>query len=177
FVDTVRWHRVQVAVDAANTLDDVFARVRDALKMAHAGGTDGLNVMRVQLQGATGAHNALQRRRSTLRDDIVNEAIKVGDDNILIEKVLVETQPASATLDPQALEGALGDLIRHIHQCQSDDEFKVELMKELNAALDGIDPATESLSEEVKLLRDGDMAAIIETVALELLARVQGDAS
>ena len=90
-LDVLRWQRVAVDCSAADVGDDVLDLCSDRLRTA-LDDADGLPVAaRVELCGATAAHDQLLARPVDWANQIRAAAIDVGDGQIWIEKVKFQT--------------------------------------------------------------------------------------
>ena len=110
-LDVVRWSRVRVPVEDANGPADVNDRVRAAIESAVTAEADGrLLVMRLVLDGRTDLHARLAASDEALLAQAQASSLALGEGIAWVEKVEVETRPASTT-SPAASIPALSQML------------------------------------------------------------------
>ena len=110
-LDVVRWSRVQVPVEDARSLANVSERMRAAIESAVTAEADGrLLVMRLVLDGRTDLHARLAASDEALLAQAQASSLALGEGIAWVEKVEVETRPASTT-SPAASIPALNQIL------------------------------------------------------------------
>jgi DNA repair exonuclease SbcCD nuclease subunit len=115
-LDAIRWCQLNIDVGEAQDVYGVAAIVRDEIDAARQDANGRSLALRVRLVGRTSLHHTLIVRERTVVEEIETSAATVADD-IWIEKVEIETQPAihAEGVDPtvsgliQAAIAELGD--------------------------------------------------------------------
>lgn len=169
-LDVVRWARVEVDASEFTTGADVEAAIRTALLRAHDGEAGGRPlVVRVEMIGATEAHDALLARRQDLREDV--RAIAAGvSETIWIEKVRLRTSPAAGRSQVPAAD----DLSALLMAAVEDPELREALRCDFSD-LNGRLPADLGAdSESIAAIRAGEFEPIISRAAETLRLRLAG---
>jgi exonuclease SbcD len=164
-LDVVRWARVGVDASAASDLDELYGRIRTALRAALDGQADDRPLMvRLALSGPTELHGRLQDVGSTLRDDVRSLAAETSED-LWLEKIEVRTTaplvPANV-LEADDLEELLPEF---------DDSLLEALRTEFAPFLAGVAPEADSLVAEAA---DGNWATVLDVASAALRARLNG---
>ena len=170
-LDVVRWSVVRIAVGDAATPAQVNDRIRAGLAASVEAEADGrLLVSRVVLEGSTELHARLLASHEHLLADARAAALALGDAVAWVEKVVVETDPATVSTPAesmadlsQLLANAVGDedLIARL-----DSDFG-ELVRRLPHKIrsDAADPMLACAVE-------GDYAALLERICPHLTAHL-----
>jgi exonuclease SbcD len=169
-LDVVRWARVEVDASGFSTAADVETAIRTALLRARDQGAAGRPlVVRVEISGATEAHDALLGRRQDLREDVRAVAAGVSE-RIWIEKVrLRTTRVTTATL------GAAGDDLSALLATAAGDPELREVLRLDFADLAGRLPADlGGDSEPIAAVRAGEFDGIVARAAESLRLRLAG---
>ncbi|MFW5875239.1 MAG: metallophosphoesterase family protein [Myxococcota bacterium] len=131
-LDVVRWERLAVDASGAATADDVVDLVRAALQDAVEGADGRLVAARLEVVGASRAHDALlgdaERWENTLRA----QAIDVGPDAVWVEKVRLGTRPVIDLDEVLARDDAVGELLRAVRQAREGGPVLDALAAELS---------------------------------------------
>jgi DNA repair exonuclease SbcCD nuclease subunit len=162
--DTLRWVDLRIDLSRAATLDAALPFVAGAFAIACAGGDDRAIAARLRLIGASPAHGALIAERTRLEAECDSLA-EQAPATILIEKILIETRPASHA-DGPSLERA--DLVALLRAVSGNVHEAAELRLALEDALGRLPPAL-TCHAEVGLVPIGDdrfEKLIAEAVAL-----------
>jgi DNA repair exonuclease SbcCD nuclease subunit len=143
-LDVVRWSSVEIDATGASTAGDVLELVRARLERERVDAADRTLAVRVRVAGRTKAHGAVAGDHARFVSDLRSLANEI--DGLWIEKVAVDTRPASAGTAPSeamrellgelsGLEGAGDDeLAAFVREL---DELRVKLPEELRRAEDG----------------------------------------
>ncbi len=91
FVDTVRWHRIEIDAGPAQSLQDVVRLARNRLEKLLRESADGRPLAtRVIFTGRSRAHGELFGLETQLRQEILAAANALGDNELWIEKVILD---------------------------------------------------------------------------------------
>jgi exonuclease SbcD len=137
-LDVVRWQVLELNAEGIASLDEACELARLSLREA-VGVADGrLLAARVVIAGECEAHQQLLADPERLHAEMMAAAADVGGDQVWVEKVKLETQPAR----PSAREGAdaVGELLRELDEIASDPEALADVGREL-APLAGVLPS------------------------------------
>ncbi|GGC49223.1 metallophosphoesterase [Siccirubricoccus deserti] len=119
-LDTVRWARVEVALDGAADAAEVLNRVRLALEAALSGVGSRLLAARVVLRGATPLHGALQRDPGDIREQIRGEGLNAAPEGFWLEDVTLATAPAGDTGGLGRRSDAFGRMVAAIEAAEAE---------------------------------------------------------
>ena len=179
--DAVRWCEQPVSLDQACSMDDISNAMGQALEAAvAAAASNRLLVCRLRLQGHCSLHGQLLGCEEELRAEARAAALRLGDDVVWVEKVVLATAP-SASLAQQALRlDAVGELQRMLQTAGDDGDLLGTVQQDMDAfvrqlphglrrmvSADG-DPLLESVIR-------GDYAAAMADVIPQLCARLTAE--
>lgn len=174
--DVVRWSRVPVDCSGLEAREDLYGRMRTALRHAletEAGGKP--LVVRVSFTGATALHAELQSTRSLLREELRTIAAEV-DSNLWVEKMSLDT---GETVAVHAGASNLGeadadDLFAMLDQAPTDPEFLNMLADDLAVFLSTANPPTAGEESLHASVRKGQWPALVSQAGAALRARLLG---
>ena len=129
-LDEVRWHLANVDVSGESSLDGVLERTRLALSSVVASSEGRLSAIRVRLEGASGAHEALANRSERVTEEIRALASDLPGEAWL-EKVELATRPLAERALLRDREDAIGEMLRGLAGLLDDDAALSELATEL----------------------------------------------
>ncbi len=112
-LDVVRWERLAVDATPHSTPDAILVAVRAALASAIEAAGGRLLAARVDITGASEAHEALTGDPSKWREEILGLAIDLGGEGLWIEKTNFKTtlpHAAASNIDTGPLSGLLAGL-------------------------------------------------------------------
>ena len=173
FVDTVRWHRIEIDAREADSLQDVVLLARDRLETLLRAGADGRPLAaRVIFTGRSRAHGELFGLEAQLRQEILAVANALGDNAFWIEKVILRTTPE---LDAAAIEGrsdAIADLQNILAEAGSSPEIRQRIIDDLmelvaKAPLELIDQVSE-----LGAIKAGNIEDQLEKISQDLIAHL-----
>ena len=173
FVDTVRWHRIEIDAGEAHSLQDVVLLARDRLETLLRDDADGRPLaVRVIFTGRSRAHGELFGLEAQMRQEILAVANALGDNALWIEKVILSTTPK---LDAAAIEGrsdAIADLQSILAKAGSSPEIRQRIIDDLmvlvtKAPLELIDKVSE-----LGAIRTGNIEDQLEKVSRDLIAHL-----
>ncbi|MBV1880884.1 MAG: DNA repair exonuclease [Pseudomonadales bacterium] len=166
-LDVLRWARCTVDVSSSDTVDEIYALVRDALEQA-LDEADSLPVAaRLVLQGSSLAHDELHTESVHWVQEYRALATGLGGAGMWLEKVSLETTPIFAVDDLLERDDALAGLLQVIQALEVDSagverlaeevaSLRQKLPAELLSGEDGYDPSdNEHLSNlmgDIKVL-------------------------
>ena len=173
FVDTVRWHRIEIDAGEAHSLQNVALLARDRLEILLRDDADGRPLaVRVIFTGRSRAHGELFGLEAQMRQEILAVANALGDNALWIEKVILSTTPE---LDAAAIEGrsdAIADLQSILAKAGSSPEIRQRIIDDLmglvtKAPLELIDEVSE-----LGAIRTGNIEDQLEKVSRDLIAHL-----
>lgn len=132
-LDVVRWAGLDVDATGAETGDEVMVEVRSAIERELANADGRLLAVRVTITGACGAHEALNAEHDRWINQIRAEATDIGGSDVWIEKVVLQTNLPVDLEKLASSDSPVGDLLRFIHQIETDPKELSELAEVLSA--------------------------------------------
>ena len=160
FVDTVRWHNLEIDAEQAQSLGDVVQLTRDQLQSLLQGETDGLPMaVRITIAGSTRAHGELFGLERQLRQEILAAANTLSDSKLWIEKVKLATTPALDKATIEARSDAIADLQAYLDEAGNDEDLQQKIVGELmelvsKAPLELINAVPELQSIQARDVKD-----------------------
>lgn len=176
FVDTVRWHQIEIPSGEANSLQDIVLLARDRLETLLHEGADGRPLAtRVIFTGRSRAHGELFGLETQLRQEILAVANALGDNELWIEKVILDTTPELDAAAIEARSDAIADLQGILAEAGSVPEIQQRIIDDLmelvgKAPLDLIDAVPE-----LAAIQAGNIEDQLEKVSLGLIAHMAGE--
>jgi DNA repair protein SbcD/Mre11 len=165
-LDVVRWAQCAVDVSSASTFDDCYAQLEPALRTAIPPAEERLLAVRVRLTGRSALHSQLHSRHEHFVNEVRALATSLGVGTLWLERVVLDTAPATAPLLPERHD-ALGGLVRSIRDLELDptrlaalatevEDLSTRLPLELRCGDDAFDPTQPEVLlgclDEVKAL-------------------------
>jgi exonuclease SbcD len=170
-LDALRWLRVVVDCDGATTIDEVHARIRDALAITRVEQADeSPAVARVVLVGRTALAATLSDRRALLRDEV--RALAQASDELWIEKVILETVPPAIDA-----AGALEDVASLLDEALGDPELVELLATDLKPFLDAAPPDTCEAGGLHQAAREKRWSDLLAAASIALRERLNAGAA
>ena len=176
FVDTVRWHRIEIDAGAANSLQDVVRLARDRLETLLREDADGRPLaIRIVFTGRSRAHGELFGLEAQLRQEILAIASSLDNNELWIEKVILDTTPELDAVAIEARSDAIADLQSILAKAGSDPEIRQRIIDDLmelvgKAPLELIDAVPE-----LGAIQTGEIVDQLEKVSLGLIAHMAGE--
>ena len=171
FRSVFRWERRRVDVSPAETPADVVDLAADALRRAVADADDRPLAVRLELFGASPAHEALVADARRWDFEIRGAAAQVAGDGLWLEKVLRETTPPA--VGELQLDGPVGELLVQLREYKSQPDSE-DLRGALAPLVDKL-PGELSLGPEPFELRSPERTVqLLEEVEQLLLHRLRG---
>lgn len=169
--DVVRWHRLDVAIEACVHLSDVYSAIQQQLtKFLDTVEGDHTNAVRVRLTGSTHLHGLLDSSEEDLTLNVQSSALDVDGERLWIQKVEV------ATLSSQADEPYTNsdEAIDELHSLLGGEVNDSELMDRLREDfLRLTEKLPNTLKTELEEQENGYTQMLIEDSYEELLARIK----
>ena len=176
FVDTVRWHRIEIDAGEANSLQDAVLLARDRLETLVREGADGRPLAtRVIFTGRSRAHGELFGLETQLRQEILAVANALSDNELWIEKVILDTTPELDAAAIEARSDAIADLQGILAEAGSALEIRQRITEDLmelvgKAPLELIDAVPE-----LAAIQAGNIEDQLEKVSQSLIAHMAGE--
>ena len=172
-VDVMRWERVTVDVTAAVDLHAAVGLVGRALEALLATATDTRpRSVRVTLTGRSAAHGELFGHEAQLREEVLAQAAALGSQRLWIEKVRLETTPASDPAQIRARADAIADLQTLLEAVPLDADFMQSLADDLRLLVDKMPSEATEDNDVFKAIRAGDLAPLVGAVTPALIAQL-----
>jgi hypothetical protein len=170
-IDALRWLRAVVDCDGATSIEDVHARIRDALARTRAEEADeSPAVARVVLTGRTALAATLSDRRALLRDEI--RALAQASEDLWVEKVVLETAPPAIEA-----AGAIEDVASLLDEALGDPELLELLAADLKPFLDAAPPETCEAGGLHEAARDKRWSELLAAASVALRERLNSGAA
>ena len=173
FVDTVRWHHLEINATQAQSLTDVTQFTRDHLQSLLQDETDTLPMaIRVTIVGSTRVHGELFGLEHQLRQEILAAANTLSDNRLWIEKVRLATTPEADHATIKARSDAIADLQAYLDEAGNDEALQKNIVKALmelvgKAPLELIDTVPE-----LRSIQTGEVKKHLEAVSQGLIAHM-----
>jgi len=171
-LDVVRWHQLEIPLEAVDRLEQMGGLFRQALESLLHDASDRLHAMRVLLTGSTHLHAIEADKPGTLDAAIRAAAQDVDEAEIWIEQVRLSL---TTPLDRAATAGrddAIGELIRMVDSIGEDEQALTELMQgELGSLLELL-PAEVTAGEETDFYAPANLLALLHDAEATVLARL-----
>jgi len=170
-VDVLRWHRVEVDASSAATLSEVTRLAGQAFERLLAD-TPSHNYVsvRVSIQGQTSAHGELFGLERQLREDILGQAAALGMHRLWVEKVCLETEPATGASQRAERSDAIADLQSLLADAPNAPALLASLLDDLRPLVDKMPLEVLQALPQLQCIRNGDVAGLVKTVTPGLLA-------
>ena len=171
FIDVLRWEHVAVDVSACDSLDAVGIAASRQLAALLETDAQVPRAVRVSLQGACPVHGLLFQHEQELRAQVLSEIAAIGPERLWLEKVKLATRPVGTAAAGVLGGDALAELQALLAEARHDEALLKELRDDFNQMLA---KAPDLLGEVAALrqARDGDLAAVLDSVVPGLLARL-----
>jgi len=170
-VDVLRWHRVEVDASSAATLSEVTRLAGQAFERLLADTPSHIYVsVRVSIQGQTSAHGELFGLERQLREDILGQAAALGMHRLWVEKVCLETEPATGASQRAERSDAIADLQSLLADAPNDAALLASLLDDLRPLVDKMPLEVLQALPQLQCIRNGDVASLVKTVTPGLLA-------
>ena len=176
-LDVIRWLKCEVDASGAESgydvVDQIYGRLENLLEQSD----DRPLIVRIEVFGASKAHDGIAANPERWRNEIRSAAIDLGGGRIWIEKVNLHTKPPFERQVGELAEGPLGELLGLLDEIRSDPG-------RLRTLGESLDDLLKKLPREVKDPHDGIafeesewLARMLEGVRPLLLGRLMSKGS
>lgn len=139
-LDVLRWQLCQVDVSGCRNVDAVYECIQATLEQALAEGDGRPVVARLELHGATAAHQKIQAQSAHWAEEFRSLAINLGGEGIWLEKVRFKTREQVDLETFIQSDEALGGLVKNLLGLEMDAEKLKELDPDIDAFLNKLPP-------------------------------------
>jgi DNA repair exonuclease SbcCD nuclease subunit len=148
WLDVVRWETCRLSAQGAADGEEIIARFQTRLSELLRVCEDRLLALRVEVAGATRAHEVLQSYAAHWNNEFRQAALDAGNSRVWIEKVMLCTKPLREHAEDTARDAPLAELLALLDELRGDDSQLTalgtralgELTRKLPAeVLDGLD--------------------------------------
>lgn len=170
-LDVFRWSVLDLDITDITEINDIFERA-DKVLQREVQATSMPAALRIRLCGLSRLHGKILSREEYVKNGIRGCAVDSGNGNLWVEKVSIDTSVMS---DPEALmaqSGALGGLLRSIHDLQYDEKSLREIFGELGDLFHRLPHEYQNDAEAVYPDRKETMVRAMEDVRHMLLNRI-----
>ena len=176
FVDTVRWHRIEIDAGPAHSLQDVVRLARNRLEKLLRESADGRPLAtRVIFTGRSRAHGELFGLETQLRQEILAVANALGDNEFWIEKVILDTIPELDAVAIEARSDAIADLQSILAEAGSAPEIRQRIIDDLMELVGKAPLELIDVVPELGAIQTGNIDDQLEKVSLGLIAHMAGE--
>lgn len=126
-LDVLRWKLCRLEAGGFSHPDDLLTQAAETIKQSVDEADDRPLAIRIQVEGATAAHEKLAQQSDQWMGDLRAVANEQGQ--VWIEKIKLQTTPLPDDAPPP--EGALAELLAVLREVRADDAQIAELAKEL----------------------------------------------
>ncbi len=175
FVDTVRWHWIDIDAAEANSLQDVVHLTRNELEALLRTSDKGLTlVARVIINGRTRTHGELFGLERQLREEILATANALSDSRLWIEKVIIDTTPALDHAAIEARSDAIADMQGYLDRAGNNHELQQRIVENLMELVAKVPLELIDAVPELKAIQTGNISKQLNAVSVDLIAHMSG---
>jgi len=171
-LDILRWQQCRIDVTDCRNVDEVYERVQHCLEKALAEGEGRPVIARLELCGATPAHQKIQAQSTHLAEEFRNLALDLGGQGLWLEKIRFKTKEI---IDIDAFiqsDEALGSLVQSLLSLQLDPESLFEIDPDIDGFLTKLPPELRSGDEPFDPVDPGQWEEIRSDIKNLLIARL-----
>ena len=169
-LDVVRWSSIEVDAAGAASQSEVLDLIQDAISEAFSEADGRVLATRITITGQTDAHPSLAGDPNRITDSARARAEHVSLDDILVQKVKIETTPVKNAAAELEGDTALSEVLAQL--ADLDDETVAVISKQL-------DPLREKLDSAISIEIGDDLITsaewirqVAEGLEFEVLARI-----
>jgi DNA repair exonuclease SbcCD nuclease subunit len=176
FVDTVRWHRIEIDAGEAKSLQDAVLLARDRLETLVREGADGRPLAtRVIFTGRSRAHGDLFGLETQLRQEILAVASALSDSELWIERVILNTRPELDAAAIEARSDAIADLQGILAEAGSAPDIRQRITDDLMALVGKAPLELIDAVPELAAIQAGNIEDQLEKVSQSIIAHMAGE--
>jgi exonuclease SbcD len=171
-LDVFRWSEINVDVTGVTEIDGVLDILDKTLKREMQINDNMPLALRIRLSGPSPLHGKILAKAEYLKNEIRGCAVDVGNGNIWVEKVCIDTSGMS---DPETLmmrDDALGGLLRSISDLQYDGKSLDDMLGELGDLFRKLPTEYLDDMEAIHPERKKSLSHVAEDVKHMLLTRI-----
>jgi DNA repair exonuclease SbcCD nuclease subunit len=171
-VDVVRWTLLEVDTAPAAAADDVVDLVREHLDSAVAVADGRTLAVRVELRGATRAHEALEGERERWEQNLRAMANDVVGAPVWLEKILFRTAAHFDAADLAGRDDAVGHVMRALREAIADPAQAQALLDEFAELRSKLPPEVREGDDGIRLDDPAALREVLLDVERMLLPRL-----
>jgi DNA repair protein SbcD/Mre11 len=171
--DVIRWQSLTIDATSIETFGEFLTRFESSLSRVLDESNGRSVAVRVTLCGRTQFHAELFRKEAHLRAEMQAVALGFGLDRAWVEKIRLETEPASEFQDTLTTKDVIADLKAMLIEAADDSSVLGELRKEFGDLFAKLPPEVRGSNDPLlALLRQERIDEIIRLVTTDLLSQV-----
>ncbi len=171
-LDVFRWQVCDVDVAVVDEPEQLIDRFQDAMRVL-VGDADGLPLgVRVNVVGASEAHDRWLADPETWTQQIRAAAITIAETSVWIEKVSFRTRPLKTVSTEDMESGAIGELKRYFDDLDVDDALLDDVSEELSDLRRKLTAEMSDGNDEVAPIHRADLRAVVREVQPLLMQRL-----
>jgi len=171
-LDVFRWSVNDVNVASVSEIDEILDVIEKVLKQ-EAQMNEGMPVaLRIHLCGSLKIHGKILAYSEYLKNEIRALASDIGNGNIWVEKVSVNTTGMSDPKELMMRDDALGGLLRSIHDLQYDEKGLEDIFEECDDLFRKLPHEYLNDDEAIHPERKETLTRLMENVKHMLLTRI-----
>jgi exonuclease SbcD len=170
FIDLLRWESLAVDASACASMADVARQIGRGLEALLKSDGHVPRAVRVTVQGRSAAHGALFGKAGDLRAEVLAQIAALGNDQLWLEKVRLDTEPLLDAADTARRLDAFAELQDILLEAQADPDFLKQLQLDLQPFASRVSGELRDDVPLLALVREGDVAALVKQVSPALLA-------
>lgn len=171
-LDVFRWSVSDVDITGITDTDGIIDSVGKALEEVLELGDSEPTALRIRFYGSSKLHGKLLADSEHLRGEIRAVATDVGNGNIWIEKVCINTTGLFDADELMRRDDALGGLVRSIHNLQYDEKVLEEMFQDFGDLFRKLPHEYSNDSQAIHPEHKEALSGIVENVKQMLLTRI-----
>ena len=176
-LDVFRWAASEVNITGATDMDEIIGLVDKALKEELQMSDNEPTALRIRLFGSSKVHGRLLTDSEQLKGEIRAVATDVGNGDIWVEKICINTTGLSDVDDLMKRDDALGGLVRSIHNLQYDEKILEEMFRDFGDFFRKLPHEYSNDSQAIHPDHKENLSGVVEDVKHMLLTRILSSGS